>query len=105
MLDLELQPCRLAFRPSSAHRVRDGHLCIEEIDTVALAQCLEAPFLLVSRRQIADNLAFISEAFRSCHPRRVSSTEPACRTQRASVTCSTKARCTSRPPRRLCLGC
>lgn len=69
MLDPELQPCCLATRPSSACSVRDGHLHIEEIDPVALAECIEAPFLLLSRRQIADNLAFIAEAFRSQHAR------------------------------------
>jgi len=67
MLSLAALPFCLASRPSSAHSVRDGHLFVEEIDPVALAQCLEAPFLLVSRSQIADNLTFIGDAFRARH--------------------------------------
>jgi len=69
MLSLELQPRRPASRPSSALNVRDGHLCVEGIDVVALAQSVEAPFVLVSRRQIADNLAFVCDAFRARHTR------------------------------------
>ena len=64
MLSLEPQPCCLASRPSRAHSVRDGRLFFEEIDPVALAQCLEGPFVLVSRRQIEDNLTFVADAFR-----------------------------------------
>lgn len=63
MSSIELAIPDAACRRSRAHGVRDGHLAVEEVDPVVLAQSIETPFVLVSARQFADNARFIGAAF------------------------------------------
>jgi diaminopimelate decarboxylase len=67
MSSIELALPDVAARPSLAHAVCDGHLVVEEVDPVLLADSLETPFVLVSAHQLLDNANFIGDAFRVQH--------------------------------------
>jgi diaminopimelate decarboxylase len=50
------------------YTVRDGHLCFDGIDLVALAERHETPFFVFSERRLRANVAAIGEAFLAQHP-------------------------------------
>jgi len=49
--------------------VRDGHLCLDGADIVALARDAETPFYLFSERRLRHNIAALQEAFGARSPR------------------------------------
>ena len=49
--------------------VRDGHLCFDGADIVAVADDAETPFYLFSERRLRHNIAGLQEAFGGRYPR------------------------------------
>jgi len=48
---------------------RDGHLCLDDVDLVELADRVETPFYVYSERRLRDNVAAVLGAFAARHPR------------------------------------